>query len=221
SGSTTPDAQTLRTLGGSFCWSGHHPRPVRHRPSRRHTPAGGAVRDAPGGADPAPAARHAGPSTPPPTAVEREKERTVATSSSASDTTFDVYDTTLRDGAQQEGMNLSVADKLAIAPLLDELGVGFIEGGWPGAIPKDTEFFRRAGKELELRNAVLAAFGSTRRPGGRASQDPQVRALLDAGAPVVTLVAKSDVRHVERALRTTPEENLAMIADTVRFLVGE
>src|SRR5690554_5697167 len=134
---------------------------------------------------------------------------------------FHVYDTTLRDGAQQEGMNLSVADKLAIAPLLDELGVGFIEGGWPGAIPKDTEFFRRAGKELELEHAVLAAFGSTRKPGVRASQDPQVRALVDAGAPVVTLVAKSDVRHVERALRTTPEENLAMIADTVRFLVGE
>ncbi|WP_278234958.1 citramalate synthase [Isoptericola sp. AK164] len=134
---------------------------------------------------------------------------------------FHVYDTTLRDGAQQEGMNLSVADKLAIAPLLDELGVGFIEGGWPGAIPKDTEFFRRAAKELELSNAVLAAFGSTRRAGTRAWDDPQVRALLDSEAPVVTLVAKSDVRHVERALRTTPDEGLAMISDTVRFLVGE
>ena len=136
-------------------------------------------------------------------------------------TTFDVYDTTLRDGAQQEGMNLSVADKLAIAPLLDELGVGYIEGGWPGAIPKDTEFFRRAPKELDLRNAVLAAFGSTRKPGVRASDDTQVRALLDAEAPVVTLVAKSDIRHVERALRTTGEENLAMIADTVAYLTGE
>jgi 2-isopropylmalate synthase len=134
---------------------------------------------------------------------------------------FHVYDTTLRDGAQQEGMNLSVADKLAIAPLLDELGVGFIEGGWPGAIPKDTEFFARAAKELTFRNAQLAAFGATRKPGVRAGDDPQVRALLDAEAPVVTLVAKSDIRHVERALRTTAEENLAMIADTVAFLVGE
>ncbi|WP_277211866.1 citramalate synthase [Isoptericola croceus] len=134
---------------------------------------------------------------------------------------FHVYDTTLRDGAQQEGMNLSVADKLAIAPLLDELGVGFIEGGWPGAIPKDTEFFRRAAKEIELRNAVLAAFGATRKTGTRAWDDPQVRALLDSEAPVVTLVAKSDVRHVERALRTTSDEGLAMIRDTVEFLVGE
>ncbi|HWV79618.1 MAG TPA: citramalate synthase [Isoptericola sp.] len=136
-------------------------------------------------------------------------------------TPFHVYDTTLRDGAQQEGMNLSVADKLAIAPLLDELGVGFIEGGWPGAIPKDTEFFRRAAKELDLRHAVLAAFGSTRKAGTRAWDDPQVRALLDSEAPVVTLVSKFDVRHVERALRTTPDEGLAMIADTVAFLVGE
>ncbi|WP_281285618.1 citramalate synthase [Cellulomonas aerilata] len=136
-------------------------------------------------------------------------------------TAFDVYDTTLRDGAQQEGMNLSVADKLAIAPLLDELGVGFIEGGWPGAIPKDTEFFARAAKELTLRHAQLAAFGATRKPGVRAGDDPQVRALLDSEAPVVTLVAKSDIRHVERALRTTGEENLAMIADTVALLVGE
>jgi 2-isopropylmalate synthase len=134
---------------------------------------------------------------------------------------FHVYDTTLRDGAQQEGMNLSVSDKLAIAPLLDELGVGYIEAGWPGAIPKDTEFFARAAKELHLRNAVLAAFGATRKAGTQAWQDPQVRALLDAEAPVVTLVAKSDLRHVERALRTTGEENLAMIADTVTLLARE
>jgi 2-isopropylmalate synthase len=134
---------------------------------------------------------------------------------------FDVYDTTLRDGAQQEGMNLSVADKLAIAPLLDELGVGYIEGGWPGAIPKDTEFFARAAKELDLRHAVLAAFGATRKPGVRAWDDPQLRALLDSEAPVVTLVAKSDSRHVERALRTTGAENLAMVADSVRLLTQE
>ena len=134
---------------------------------------------------------------------------------------FQVYDTTLRDGAQQEGIALSVADKLAIAGMLDDLGVGFIEGGWPGAVPKDTEFFKRAAKELDLRNAELAAFGATRKPGQRASRDPQVRALVDSEAPVVALVAKSDIRHAERALRTTGEENLAMIADTVSFLVGE
>src|SRR5690625_1369226 len=118
-------------------------------------------------------------------------------------------------------MNRSVADKLAIAPLLDELGVGFIEAGWPGAVPKDTEFFALAEKELELKNAVLAAFGSTRKVGGSAHSDPQVRALLDSGAQVITLVAKSDIRHVERALRTTGEENLAMITDTVQFLVNQ
>src|SRR5699024_9090495 len=110
------------------------------------------------------------------------------------------------------------ADKLAIAPLIDELGVGYIEAGWPGAVPKDTEFFALAEKELELKNATLTAFGATRKVGGSAHSDPQVRALLDSGAPVITLVAKSDIRHVERALRTTGEENLAMISDTVQFL---
>ena len=134
---------------------------------------------------------------------------------------FHVYDTTLRDGAQQEGMNLSVADKLEIAALIDRLGIGFIEGGWPGAIPKDTEFFQRAGKELRFDNAVLAAFGATRKAGAEAGRDPQVRALLDAETPVITLVAKSDIRHVERALKTTPDENLAMISDTVAYLVSQ
>jgi len=134
---------------------------------------------------------------------------------------FDVYDTTLRDGTQQEGINVSVADKLAIAVLLDELGVGFIEGGWPGAIPKDTEFFARAQKELQLKNAVLAAFGSTRKPGADVKTDAQVTALLNSEAPVVTLVAKSDSRHVAYALHTTNEENLAMITDTVSLLVSE
>ncbi len=134
------------------------------------------------------------------------------------DDSFHVYDTTLRDGAQQEGLNLSVADKLVIARQLDELGVGFIEGGWPGAIPKDTEFFRRAAAELELRHAQLAAFGATRRPGVRAADDPQVAALRESGAPVVTLVAKSHDRHVLLALKTTLAENLAMIADTIAHL---
>ena len=133
---------------------------------------------------------------------------------------FHVFDTTLRDGAQREGVSYSVADKLAVARLLDEIGVGFIEGGWPGALPKDTEFFARARIELTLRHAQLVAFGSTRKAGVRVEDDPQVRALLDAETPVVCLVAKSDVRHVREALRTTLEENLAMVADTVAFLVA-
>jgi 2-isopropylmalate synthase len=135
--------------------------------------------------------------------------------------TFHVYDTTLRDGAQQEGLNLSVADKLTIARQLDGLGVGYIEGGWPGANPKDTEFFRRAAEELDLRHARLAAFGSTRRAGVRAADDPGIAALRDSGAGVVTLVAKSHDRHVELALRTTLEENLAMIRDSVSHLRAE
>jgi len=133
---------------------------------------------------------------------------------------FHVFDTTLRDGAQREGITYSVADKIAVATLLDELGVGFIEGGWPGAMPKDTEFFARAAAgELAKNSVSLVAFGATRKAGTRADQDPQVRALLDSGAEVITLVAKSDVRHVERALRTTLSENLAMVGDTVRLLV--
>ena len=134
---------------------------------------------------------------------------------------FHVYDTTLRDGAQREGMALSVADKLAIARHLDSLGVGFIEGGWPGANPKDTEFFARARTDLELRHAKLTAFGSTRRAGAKAADDPMVAALRDSGAPVVCLVAKSHDRHVEQALRTTLEENLAMVRDTVTHLRSE
>jgi len=134
---------------------------------------------------------------------------------------FHVYDTTLRDGAQREGISYSVADKLAVARLLDQLGVGFIEGGWPGALPKDTEFFARARDELDLECAELVAFGSTRRADLSASGDPQVLALLDSDAPVVTLVAKADVRHVTEALRTSLDENLAMVRDTVQFLVGE
>jgi 2-isopropylmalate synthase len=135
---------------------------------------------------------------------------------------FHVFDTTLRDGAQREGISYSVADKLAVARLLDDLGVGFIEGGWPGALPKDTEFFARAAAgELNLRHAVMVAFGATRKAGVRVEDDLQVRALLDSEAPVVTLVAKSDVWHVERALRTTLEENLAMVRDTVAFLRAE
>ncbi|MDR7273245.1 citramalate synthase [Catenuloplanes atrovinosus] len=133
---------------------------------------------------------------------------------------FQVFDTTLRDGAQREGISFSVADKLAVARLLDEFGVGFIEGGWPGAMPKDTEFFRRARDELDLTHAKLVAFGSTRKAGVDVADDPQIRALLDSEAPVVCLVAKSDIRHVERALRTTGDENLAMVRDSVAHFVA-
>ncbi|MGP4974859.1 citramalate synthase [Brachybacterium tyrofermentans] len=133
---------------------------------------------------------------------------------------FHVYDTTLRDGSQQEGLTLSVADKLAVARLLDELGVTYIEGGWPGAIPRDTEFFARAAGELTLSTARLAAFGATRKAGVAVAEDAQVAALVDSGAPTITLVAKSDLRHVLGALRTTGEENLAMVRDTVGHLVG-
>ncbi|MGY4720899.1 citramalate synthase [Naumannella huperziae] len=135
--------------------------------------------------------------------------------------TFHVYDTTLRDGAQQEAMRLTVADKLRIAGYLDELGVGWIEGGWPGANPNDTAFFAAAADDLKLKNATLVAFGATRRPNGRAADDPLVAALRDSLASTVCLVAKSHVGHVERALRTTREENLAMITDTVSHLVEE
>src|SRR4030081_1992308 len=104
---------------------------------------------------------------------------------------FHVYDTTLRDGAQREGITYSATDQLAVARLLDEVGVGFIEGGWPGALPTDTEFFARAAAgELTLRHAALVAFGSTRRAGAKVAEPPQVKALLAAQAPVVTLVAK-------------------------------
>ena len=135
---------------------------------------------------------------------------------------FHLYDTTLRDGAQQEGLRLTVHDKLRIARLLDELGVGFIEGGWPGANPNDTAFFAAAASgELELKHAKLTAFGSTRRVGGKASSDPLTKALLDAQTEYICLVAKSHDEHVYRALKTDLAENLAMITDTVRFLTDE
>ncbi|GGS10689.1 (R)-citramalate synthase [Streptomyces aureoverticillatus] len=134
------------------------------------------------------------------------------------DDSFHVFDTTLRDGAQREGINLTVADKLTIARHLDDFGVGFIEGGWPGANPRDTEFFARAQAEITFKNAQLVAFGATRRPGAKAADDPQVNALLASGAPVITLVAKSHDRHVELALRTTLDENVEMVRDTVSYL---
>lgn len=128
-----------------------------------------------------------------------------------------LYDTTLRDGSQGEGINFSVADKVQIAQRLDAFGVHYIEGGWPGSNDKDIEFFQRI-RDVELTTARVAAFGSTRRAGVAVEDDPQVKLLVDAGTPVVTLVAKTWLLHVEHVLRTTPEENLAMIRDTVAYL---
>jgi len=128
-----------------------------------------------------------------------------------------IYDTTLRDGSQGEEISFSVADKLRIAAKLDELGVDYIEGGWPGANPKDTEFFKQA-RSLGLSRAALAAFGSTRRKGITPARDPQVKALVEARTSVVTLVAKSWQFHVTEVLRTTLSENMAMITDTVDYL---
>jgi len=132
----------------------------------------------------------------------------------------ELYDTTLRDGTQMEGISLSVEDKLKIAQKIDELGVHYIEGGWPGANPKDVEFFVRA-QSLNLTSARLAAFGMTRRAGGQADSDPTLRALLDARTPVVTLVGKASEMQVLEVLETTPEENLAMIAESIRYLKSQ
>jgi 2-isopropylmalate synthase len=127
-----------------------------------------------------------------------------------------LYDTTLRDGTQREGLSLSADDKLKITRELDALGVHYVEGGWPGSNPKDAEFFQRV-KSLKLRHARVAAFGSTRRAGGMCEDDANIRALVEADTPVVTLVGKSSTLHVEKVLETTREENLAMIADSVAF----
>jgi len=128
-----------------------------------------------------------------------------------------LFDTTLRDGTQSEGLSLSVEDKLKIARLLDHFGVDFIEGGWPASNPKDSEFFRRA-RHLGLRRAKMTAFGSTRKANGRAEDDVNLRGLLEAETPAVAIFGKSWVLHVTKVLGTTPEENLAMIRDSVAFL---
>jgi 2-isopropylmalate synthase len=130
-----------------------------------------------------------------------------------------LYDTTLRDGTQREGLSLSVDDKLRIARELDVLGIHYVEGGWPGSNPKDAEFFQRA-RKLKLRNAKIAAFGSTRHATGRCETDLNIQALVEADTPVVTIVGKSSVLHVERVLETTRDENLRMIADSVSYLAG-
>ena len=130
----------------------------------------------------------------------------------------DIFDTILRDGSQQEGLSLTVDDKLRVAEQLDHLGVTYIEGGWPGANPKDVEFFARAKKELTLGTATLVAFGSTRRAGVRPEHDAVLANLVEAGAPVACIVAKAWDRHVAEALRTSLDEAVAMVADSVRYL---
>ncbi|HUI10079.1 MAG TPA: citramalate synthase [Bacteroidota bacterium] len=131
-----------------------------------------------------------------------------------------IYDTTLRDGTQREGISLSCDDKLRIAARLDELGVAFIEGGWPGSNPKDAEFFARA-PGLRLRHAVITSFGSTCRVGGKAAEDQNIAALIDAGTSVCALVGKTSLFHVREVLRTTPEENLRIIRESTAYLAGK
>ncbi len=132
---------------------------------------------------------------------------------------IEIYDTTLRDGSQGEGVNFSVEDKRRIAEHLDALGVDFIEGGWPGSNPRDVEFFERA-RTLKLGHARLAAFGATRRKSFSCESDPSIQALLRAETPVVTVFGKSWGLHVTEALRLSHEENLEIISDTVRYLAA-
>lgn len=131
-----------------------------------------------------------------------------------------IYDTTLRDGAQAEGVSFSSADKLRIAQRLDQLGFSYIEGGWPGSNPKDMEFFRNV-KELKLSGVKITAFGSTRRAGCRVEDDANLRKMLEAGTEVVTIFGKSWILHVRDILRTTMEENLKMISESVAYMKSQ
>src|SRR5262249_45862080 len=128
-----------------------------------------------------------------------------------------VYDTTLRDGAQGEGISFSLDDKLKITHVLDTFRVDYVEGGWPGSNPKDIEFFRAA-RGLRLAHARLAAFGSTCRPGKPASDDPNLQALIEVETPVVTIFGKSWRLHVQEVFKVSLDENLRMIEESVRFL---
>jgi len=129
-----------------------------------------------------------------------------------------IYDTTLRDGTQGEGVAFSMEDKVRIAQRLDALGVHYIEGGWPGSNPKDLRFFKRV-QDAVFKSAKISAFGATRRPGVRPQDDGNLQALVEAGPPVVTIFGKAWDFHVTAALGTTPEENVAMIADSVAYLL--
>src|SRR2546425_8787326 len=128
-----------------------------------------------------------------------------------------IYDTTLRDGTQGEGVSFSMEDKVRLTSRLDALGIHYIEGGWPGSNPKGLRFFRRM-QDVNLKHAKLAAFSMTRRAGGAAANDANMQALVEAGAPAVTIVGKSWDFHVGAALHTTLDENLAMIEDTIAYL---
>ena len=141
-----------------------------------------------------------------------------ANSSDRTPAAVEIFDTTLRDGSQLEGISLTVEDKLRIAEQLDLLGVHYIEGGWPGANPKDEEFFRRARADLKLSTSTLVAFGSTRRVKGKVDDDPTLRNLVEAGTSAVCIVGKAWDYHVTEALRTTLDEGVAMVADSVEFL---
>src|SRR6202795_44009 len=127
------------------------------------------------------------------------------------------FDTTLRDGTQGEAVSFSVEDKILITRKLDELGIDYIEGGWPGSNPKDKEFFARS-KDIKLKHARLVAFGATRFARNPVEQDASVNALIESGTPVVSIFGKSWDLHVHRALGITEEQNLELIADTVRYL---
>src|ERR1700693_2383990 len=127
------------------------------------------------------------------------------------------FDTTLRDGTQGESISFSVDDKLTIAHKLDELGIDYVEGGWPGSNPKDKEFFLRA-RDMKLKHARLVAFGATRFARNAVENDASVNALIESGTPVVSIFGKSWDLHVHRALGITEEENIKLIADTVRYL---
>ena len=131
-----------------------------------------------------------------------------------------IYDTTLRDGSQREGISFSVADKIHITRLLDELGVDYIEGGWPGSNPKDATYFEQV-QEIELRHSKVAAFGSTRRKGISPADDANIRALIEANTPVVTVVGKTSMLHVTDVLQTTADENLKMIEDSLAYLKAQ
>src|SRR5208282_1568107 len=120
---------------------------------------------------------------------------------------IEIYDTTLRDGTQSEDISLSVEDKLRITEKLDEIGIHYIEGGWPGSNPRDAEYFRKV-KKLQLAHSVVAAFGSTHSPKHRADDDPNLKALVDAKAVVITIFGKTWDFHVKEALRISLEENL-------------
>ena len=135
-------------------------------------------------------------------------------------TSVEIYDTTLRDGSQLEGISLTVEDKLRIAEQLDQLGVHFIEGGWPGANPKDDEFFQRAKSELQLKRSEFVAFGSTRRAKGKVDQDQTLANLIGADTNIVCIVGKCWDYHVTEALQTSLEEGIAMVSDSVEYLVN-